>query len=95
MRIDHVLQKPMITEGALQKVKSSVYAFYVNKNATKHQIKASVERLFEVKIASIRTIIRKGKIRKVGKRMVKKQATEVKIAYIHVIKGKINLFPQT
>lgn len=95
MRLDDIIKKPIITESALQKVKSSVYAFYVNRRATKHQIKATAEKLFDIKIKSVQTNIRKGKIRKTGKRMIKKRMVNTKIAYIHVSKGKIDLFPHT
>lgn len=95
MRYHDLIQKPMITEQALQKAKRSVYGFYVHKKATKSQIKAGVQQLFGVEVASVKTAIRKGKLRKVGKRMVKKNLPDYKIAYVTVRKGKIDLFPQT
>lgn len=95
MKLDDSIKKPIITESSLQKVKSSVYSFYVNRRATKHQIKETAEKLFDIKVKSVHTNIRKGKIRKTGKRMIKKHMADAKIAYIHVSKGKIDLFPQT
>lgn len=95
MRLDDIIKKPIITESALQKVKSSVYTFYVNSRATKHQIKETAEKLFDIKVKSVQTNLRKGKIRKTGKRMIKKPMSDKKIAYIHVSKGKIDLFPHT
>ncbi len=95
MRLDDMIKRPIITESALQKVKSSVYAFYVNTHATKHQVKETIEKLFDVTVSSVRTITRKGKLKKTGKRMIKKRKADTKIAYIHVSKGKIDLFPHT
>lgn len=95
MRQDNIIKRPIITESALHKVKSSVYAFYVNTHATKHQIKETIENLFDVTVKRVRTHIRKGKVKKKGKRMIKSLAPNTKIAYIHISKGKIDLFPQT
>ena len=86
--------RPIITESALQKVKSSVYSFYVHTHATKHQIKETIEKLFDVIVKGVHTHVRKGKLKKKGKRMIKTRMTDTKIAYIHVSKGKIDLFPQ-
>lgn len=95
MKLNDIIQKPMITEQVLQKVKDSVYGFHVHRMANKHQIKAALEQLFDIEIGSVRTILRKGKIHKVGKRLIKKQLPDHKIAYVKVKKGKIDLFPQT
>jgi len=95
MKINEILFKPKITEKAMEKVKDSVYLFEVNIKAGKHQIKQAVEKLFPVKVLSVRTVMRKGKIRKLGKRMREKKMPDTKLAYIKVGKGKIDLFPQT
>lgn len=95
MRLDTIIQRPMITERSLARVKSSVYGFYVNPKAGKKQISAALEKLFGVKVSSVRTLTRKGKVRKAGRRMVKKQLPDRKVAYVHVSQGKIDLFPQT
>lgn len=95
MKINEILNRPKITEKALKKVKDSVYLFEVNKYATKHQIRKAVEKLFSVEVLDVKTVIRKGKIRKLGRRMKEKRRPDVKLAYVKVKKGKIDLFPQT
>lgn len=95
MKLSDILKKPMITERALKMVKDSVFTFYTNKFATKHQIKSAAEELFNVEVASVKTTIRKGKVRKRGKKMIKKRLPDYKIAYIKLKKGKIDLFPET
>ena len=57
-----VIVSPVITEKAtmLSEVANQV-VFKVRKDATKPQIKAAVETLFEVKVIGVNTIVRKGK----------------------------------
>jgi len=71
-----------------------VYAFIVSLLATKDQIRNAVESYYGVKVGSIRITIRKGKVQRVGKRMVPKLVANKKIAYITVTKGSISLFPK-
>jgi large subunit ribosomal protein L23 len=52
---------PVITEKATMASEANQVIFKVRKNATKPQIKAAVERLFNVKVAAVNTLIRKGK----------------------------------
>ena len=57
---------PVITEKATLASEANQVIFKVRKNATKPEIKAAVERLFDVKVEAVNTLIRKGK-RKVFK----------------------------
>ncbi len=90
----NILKKPKITEKSLKQVKGSVYVFTVEKDANKHQIKKNIETLFKVKVAEVKTMVRKGKIRRVGKRQALKKLSQTKIAFIRLSEGKIDLFPQ-
>jgi len=94
MRINDVIIAPILTEKATNLVKNQVYMFEVHLKATKYQIKEVLEKLYSVEISNIRTMIRKGKIRKVGKKMISKKITDKKIAFVEVVKGKIDIFPQ-
>ena len=58
-------------------------------------VKETIENLFDVTVKRVHTHIRKGKLKKKGKRMIKSLTPDTKIAYIHVSKGKIDLFPQS
>jgi large subunit ribosomal protein L23 len=95
MKINEVLIKPKITEKGLNKVKNSVYLFEVNMKANKNQIKKAVEKIFGVTVFEVKTAVRKGKKRKVGRRMKVKKLSDTKLAYIKLEKGKIDIFPQT
>jgi len=94
MRINDVIIAPILTEKATNLVKNQVYMFEVHLKATKYQIKEVLEKLYSVKISNIRTMVRKGKIRRVGKKMISKKITDKKIAFVKVVKGKIDIFPQ-
>jgi large subunit ribosomal protein L23 len=95
MRINDVIVAPILTEKATNLAKSQVYMFEVHLKATKYKIKEVLEKIYSVKISNIRTMVRKGKVRKVGKKMISKKITDKKIAFVEVIKGKIDIFPQT
>ena len=56
-----LIRRPVITEKATFASEQNKVVFKVAKNATKPQIKAAVERLFDVKVESVNTLVRKGK----------------------------------
>lgn len=56
-----VIVAPVITEKATLASEANQVIFKVRKSATKPEIKAAVERLFDVKVTNVNTLIRKGK----------------------------------
>jgi len=52
---------PVITEKATIASESNQFVFRVARNATKPQIKAAIEKLFDVKVTGVNTLVRKGK----------------------------------
>jgi large subunit ribosomal protein L23 len=58
-----VILSPIITEKATNASERNQVMFRVASRATKPQIKEAVEKLFDVKVKSVNTLIRKGKIR--------------------------------
>ena len=56
-----VVLSPIITEKATNLSERNQVLFRVARNATKPQIKEAVERLFDVKVKSVNTLVRKGK----------------------------------
>ena len=56
-----VIRSPVITEKATTASEQDKVVFIVSANATKPQIKAAVEALFEVKVKAVNTLNRKGK----------------------------------
>ena len=61
----NVIIKPLITEKSThQQTTRNAYAFQVHPRASKPQIKAAVEQIYEVKVVDVRTMTRKGKPRR-------------------------------
>ena len=94
MLINKILVKPILTEKATNLVQSQVYMFEVDKKANKFQIKQALEKLYKVKTGAVRIMVRKGKEKKAGKKMVIKKMAGKKIAFVKLLEGKIDLFPQ-
>jgi large subunit ribosomal protein L23 len=56
-----IIKKPLITEKNTLHQAAGVYVFEVNKEASKTDIKATVERSFKVKVAAVRTANARGR----------------------------------
>lgn len=94
MDIQHIILKPLLTEKATGAAQGKQYMFEVHRNANKHQIAHALETLYGVKVASVKVSVRKGKVRKVGRKMKTKEMPDRKIAVARVSEGVINVFPQ-
>lgn len=93
MRIQDILIKPVVTEKALNGNAQNVYVFQVAKDASKHQVKQVVEKIFKVEVARITSTTKKGKTRRVGRKMRTTQLPDVKKMYITLKKGSISIVP--
>ncbi|MDC7786917.1 50S ribosomal protein L23 [Rhodoplanes sp. TEM] len=80
-----VIVNPIITEKATVASEHNQVLFNVRKTATKPQIKDAVEKLFDVKVKSVNTLIRKGKLRRF--RGVKGETSDVKKAIVTLEEG--------
>ena len=58
-----VILSPVITEKATLASDKNQVMFKVARNATKPQIKEAVEKLFDVKVKAVNTLVRKGKVK--------------------------------
>ena len=56
-----ILIAPVITEKATAASEHNKVVFKVARTATKPQIKEAIEKLFDVKVKSVNTLVRKGK----------------------------------
>ena len=81
-----VIRSPVITEKATALSEHSKVVFRVAPDATKPQIKQAVERLFDVKVRSVNTLVTKGK-KKVFKG-VRGQRSDVKKAVVTLEEGQ-------
>ncbi len=80
-----VILSPVVTEKATMSSEHNQVIFKVAKTATKPQIKEAVEKLFNVKVKGVNTLIRKGKVKFFrGKRGLK---SDVKKAIVTLEEG--------
>jgi len=76
---------PVITEKATIASESNQFVFRVARNATKSQIKAAIEKLFDVKVTAVNTLLRKGKTK--AFRGVRGRQQDVKKAIVTLADG--------
>ena len=73
-----VILKPLVTEKATQLSEYNKMVFAVPVNASKLEVKSSIEKIFSVKVKTVNTIILKGKLKRfkgiLGKRSNLKKA---------------------
>ena len=69
-----VIRRPIITEkGNIQKELSNKVTFEVHPDANKHEIKAAVEKIFKVRVLSVRSLNQRGKVKRVGRFLGKRR----------------------
>ncbi|UJF19465.1 50S ribosomal protein L23 [Vibrio sp. SS-MA-C1-2] len=86
-RLLKVLRAPHISEKATMTAeKNNTIVFKVAIDATKLEIKKAVEKLFEVEVDTVRTLITKGKTKRQGMRMGRR--SDVKKAYVTLKEGQ-------
>jgi large subunit ribosomal protein L23 len=81
-----IIKSPAITEKGTMVSAHNAIVFNVASNATKPQIKAAIEGLFNVKVAAVNTLVRKGKKRAFKGRAV--VLSDVKKAYVTLAEGE-------
>lgn|SRR5690606_38838895 len=81
-----VIRSPVITEKSTTASENSQVVFKVAMSATKPDIKEAVERLFNVKVKAVNTLIRKGKVKRF--RGVRGQQSDVKKAIVTLEEGQ-------
>ncbi|RME38339.1 MAG: 50S ribosomal protein L23 [Planctomycetota bacterium] len=100
MDIYHVIKRPLVTEKGTHQAQQShpatkhmparggAYAFEVHPDATKPMIKEAIEKIYKVRVQSVRTANRRGKRRRVrfktGKTADWKKAVVVLHAEDHI-----------
>ena len=68
MNLYGLLRRPIVTEKGVQmKDAHRTLCFEVTPEANKVQIKAAIEKLFKVKVESVRTVNQEGKLRRRGR----------------------------
>ena len=81
-----VIVSPVITEKATNLTEQNKVVFRVAPKATKPQIKEAVEKLFDVKVTAVNTLVTKGK-KKIF-RGLRGQRSDVKKAIVTLAEGQ-------
>ena len=81
-----VIVSPVITEKATALSDQNKVVFKVSPTATKPQIKEAVEKLFDVKVKSVNTLVTKGKVKIF--RGMRGQRSDVKKAVVTLEEGQ-------
>ena len=81
-----VIRAPIVTEKSTMVSENNQVMFKVAMSATKPDIKEAVERLFNVKVLAVNTLIRKGKVKRF--RGVKGQQSDFKKAVVTLEEGQ-------
>jgi len=93
-RLSDIVRRPLITEKATRGLDLNQYTFEVDPRAAKPEIKAAIEKLFDVKVIGISTMNPPRRSRRIG-RFGGKRA-QVKKAVVRLAEGNsIQLFPES
>ncbi|WP_069387331.1 50S ribosomal protein L23 [Cellulosimicrobium cellulans] len=85
-----VILAPVVSEKSYGLLDEGKYTFIVDPRANKTEIKIAIEQIFDVKVASVNTINRKGKTRRTRFGLGKRKDT--KRAIVSLREGTIDIF---
>jgi large subunit ribosomal protein L23 len=87
-----IIIRPIITEQGMHLANSkNAYSFEVHREANKVQIRAAVEKLYNVKVLNVRTANVKGKMRRRGRSFGKRPDWKKAVVVLHH-DNRIDLF---
>ncbi len=92
--LHNIIKGPCLTEKAniLQEVQGTV-VFRVDPRANKIEIKQAVEKLFNVKVSTVKTVSVRGKQKRMGVKSLGR-SSDWKKAYITLSEGEINFLEE-
>ena len=74
MQSHDIIRRPLVTEkSSLQKESFNQYSFEVDQTANRMQIRDAVEEIFKVRVAEVRTMRIKGKVKRRGRFLGKRR----------------------
>jgi large subunit ribosomal protein L23 len=81
-----IIREPVITEkAAVAGSESNSYVFSVHPRAKKDEIRAAIEKIFDVSVKSVRTMNVMGKVKRVGQKTGRQKSW--KKAYVSLAEG--------
>ncbi len=88
-----IIKHPLITEKSSSIKEINWYIFAVDSKSNKKEIKAAVEKLFKVKVDTVRTLTLPGKsVKRAGGGRISGKRSPLKKAYVKIKEGKIEFF---
>lgn len=66
MTPQEIIIQPLITERSMDGMEQKKYSFKVAKKATKSEVKKAIEKLFDVQVKKVNTMVMPGKTKRVG-----------------------------
>jgi large subunit ribosomal protein L23 len=61
-----VIVRPVVSEKSYAGIESNTYTFLVDPRANKTEIKEAVQRIWDVRVTSVNTLTRRGKVKRRG-----------------------------
>ncbi len=94
MRTEYdIIIRPILSErSTFLQERENAYTFEVAKDATKKEVKKAVEKIFGVKVKSVRTMNVKGKMKRLGRFVGKRRDWKKAIVYLADKEQKIDFF---
>lgn len=83
-----VIRKPLVTEKSMKLKEKGTYTFIVDKAANKAEVKQAIETAFQVKVADVRTLIIKGKTKRMKNMLLEGRRKDWKKAYVTLKEGQ-------
>lgn len=81
-----LIERPVITEKSTLGSQHGQVTFRVPLDATKHEVKAAVERIFKVKVIAVNTLRTQGKVKRFAGRLG--QRSDYKKAFVTLAAGQ-------
>ncbi len=85
-RMYELVRSPVVTEKSTLITENNQVTFRVANDATKPEIKAAIEKLFDVKVEKVNTLVTKGKIKRF--RGIKGRRNDEKKAIVTLAEGQ-------
>ncbi len=81
--------KPRMSEKTYAQSANGVYVFEVDKSVNKHDIAEAVEKVYGVSVVDVRTVISKGKVKRIyrNRRFTTGKRSDIKKAYVTLKSG--------
>lgn len=87
--MSQVVLKPRMSEKSYAMSNDRVYVFDIDKSVNKHEVSKAVETTYDVTVTNVRTIVVKGKAKRVyrNKRFESGRRSDIKKAYVTLKEG--------